>query len=168
MASDLRSVVLKAAETALKQAGSGGQTQAPPEPKKPTLSTGRAVLLGAGIATAGGALLSSRGREMVGSVRERFADEHDQGDEKSEEDYDEPEADEDDDEPEGEEDEDFDDEESDEPEGEEDEDLDDDDYDEPEAEEESDEDGELDEDEEEEPEERPRRRRSRSVSRSRG
>lgn len=145
MATDLRSVALKAAANALKQAGSGGQSQPPPEPKKPALSTGKAILLGAGLATAGRALISSRGRDMVGSVRDRLQDEHAEHEEDEYED-------EFDEEPEAEADEDFDDEDyDDEPEAEEDEDFDDED---------------VDEDVDEEPDERPARRR-RSVSRNR-
>ena len=173
MASDLRSVALKAAANALKQAGSGGQSQPPPEPKKPVLSTGHAVLLGAGLATAGRALFSSRGRDMVGSLRERLTEEP-SGDEEYDEPEDEQELDHEeyDDEPESEEDEDFDDEDyEDEPESEEDDDFDDEDYeDEPESEEDEDFEGEEGaEDDDEEADEPPRRRRrSRSVSRNRG
>jgi hypothetical protein len=174
MAADLRSVVLKVAKSALEQSGS---QPPPPEPKqkKPMLSTGRAILLGAGLATAGQALVTARGRELVGSVRERLQDQDGQ----EEEQYDEPEAEEDEDfddednadEPEAEEDEDFDDEDNtDEPEAEEDEDFDDeDDTDEPEAEEDDDEpEAEEDEDFDEEDEPPRRRQRSRSVSRNRG
>jgi hypothetical protein len=149
MAADLRSVVLKVAKSALEQSGS---QPPPPEPKqkKPMLSTGRAILLGAGLATAGQALVTARGRELVGSVRERLQDQDGQ----EEEQYDEPEA---------EEDEDFDDEDNaDEPEAEED-------TDEPEAEEDDDEpEAEEDEDFDEEDEPPRRRQRSRSVSRNRG
>lgn len=152
MAADLRSIVLKMAVNALKQ--SRAQPQPPPEPKKPHLSTGRAVLLGAGLATAGRALVSARGRDMVGSVRDRLEEHAGHDDEE----YDEPEA---------EDDEDFEDEESDEPEAEADEDFDDEESDEPESDA-NDEQEEYDEDEEvdeEELDERPRRRRARSRSR---
>lgn len=136
MATDLRSMVLNMAVNALKQ--SRAHPQAPPEPKKPHLSTGRAVLLGAGLATAGRALVSARGRDMVESIRDQLAERAGHEDE----DYDEPEAE--------------DEEESfDEPEAEDDEDLEDEEDDEPEAE------------EDDEPEERPRRRRARSATRNR-
>jgi hypothetical protein len=140
MPTDLRSAVLKMAADALKQSGS--QPEPAPEAKKPLLSTGKAILLGAGLGTAGAAVISARGRELVESLRDRVEGQED-------EQSDEPEA--------GEED-DFEDEEYDEPEAEEDEDFEDeDDYDEPEAEE--DDDFEDEEDEEEPPKKQPRRRR---------
>ncbi|HEX8975006.1 MAG TPA: hypothetical protein VF781_00720 [Solirubrobacteraceae bacterium] len=163
MPADLRSAVLKLAENALKQSGSAPQP--PPEPKKPVLSTGRAIVLGAGLATAGQALLSGRGRALMGSLRDRVEDQTGHEDEQ----YEGPEAEDEEDfededdygEPEAEEDDDFDDEDDDEePEAEADDDFDDEDDDEePEAEADDD-----FEDEEEEPEERPqRRRRARSA-----
>ncbi len=111
MAADLRSIVLNMALNALKH--SRAQPQSFPVPKRAHLSTGRAMLLGAGLATAGRALASERGRDLVGSLRERLGEHAGNGYE-DEEKFDEPE---------GEEDEDFEDEEADEPEAEEDEDF---------------------------------------------
>ncbi len=145
MAIDLQRTVRAALDAALKDAGSP-----PPEPKKPFLSTGRALLLGAGAMTAGRLLAGSRGHQLLGSLEERLegAIGLDIGQEE------EPEAEEDEDfedeeyeeEPEAEDDEDFEDEEyEEEPEAEDDEDFEDEEYEEePEAEEDED----FDEDEE--------------------
>ncbi len=92
MPADLKSAVLKAVENALKQSLAPSQPAPAPEPKKPILSTGKAMLLGAGLATAGGGLISSRGRELVGSLRDRKEQTAD-----GDEDHEEPEAEEDDD-----------------------------------------------------------------------
>jgi hypothetical protein len=44
------------------------------KPKKSHLSTGRALLLGAGLMTAGRFLVSSRGRKLLDSIAESLAD----------------------------------------------------------------------------------------------
>jgi hypothetical protein len=164
MAIDVRSIIREVAQNALQ----GAQSPPPqPEPKKPHLTTPRAVLLGAGLFTAGRALTGSRGREMLGSLRERVAEPHDEEYDDQDEYDEEPEAEEDedfDDEPEAEEDEDFDDEHEyeEEPDAEGDEDYDEEDqYDEaPDAEGDEDYDEDAEEEEDEEP---PRRRTSRSA-----
>jgi hypothetical protein len=159
----------RAALALAKAALNAQQASSPPMPaaprtRKARVSTGRAVLLGAGLMLAGQALVKSRGREVLDSVRHGLAEKIDSNDEDALEardddaaDFDEqPDAEGDqdfDDVPEAEEDEEFDhedDEYGDEPEAEEDQEFDheDDEYDdEPEAEEDQDPDQEHDEDE---------------------
>ena len=72
MASDLQASLIRLAETALQPARSPAPP-APSPPRRPRLSTGRAVLLGAGLATVGRALVVARGRDMLDSARERLA-----------------------------------------------------------------------------------------------
>jgi hypothetical protein len=45
-----------------------------PEPKKPHLTVGRSILLGAGIVAAGRLIAGPKGRELFGSVQERIQD----------------------------------------------------------------------------------------------
>jgi hypothetical protein len=133
-------------------------------PNAPRLSTGRALLLGAGLLTAGRLAVSSRGREL-GEALQRWVAE---GDEEPE--YEEgPEDEEYEEGPEAEEDEEFEDEEFDEdedyhegPEAEEDEESEDD-FDEPEAEEDEEFDEDVDEEPRAEEDEEPRRRRGRRT-----
>ena len=68
MAIDMRRVAEAAIEAAIKEATLG------PKPKKRRLSTGRALLVGAGLATAGRIAAGPKAREMFGRVRERIAD----------------------------------------------------------------------------------------------
>lgn len=71
MASRLSQTILKLAVYALKRSRSNrAQPSAPAAPKKPALSTPRAMALGAGLMVAGRTLASPRGREMIGWVRE--------------------------------------------------------------------------------------------------
>ena len=72
MASDLQASLIRLAETAL-QPSRSAPPPAPAPPRKPRLSTGRAVLLGAGLATVGRALVVARGRDMLDSARQRLA-----------------------------------------------------------------------------------------------
>jgi hypothetical protein len=68
MAIDLRRVVQAAIEAAV-------QDPTPvTKPKTRHLSSGRALLLGAGLVTAGRVIAASRGREMVGYVKQRIAE----------------------------------------------------------------------------------------------
>src|SRR5438067_2507413 len=151
MAVDLQRVV-KAAVDALLQ-----QPTAQPDVKKPRrrLSGGRALLIGAGVVTAGRLVAGPKGREMLESLQQRI----EESDWYSEDGEPEGEAEEDfeDEEPEGEAEEDFEDEE---PEGEAEED-----FEEEEDFEDEEPEGQADEepDDEEVEEERPRSRRTRRV-----
>lgn len=112
MAFDVQRVVEAAARAALED-GDPGQRQ--PTPRRRRLSAPRALLIGAGLLTAGRLVASSRGRDLVEALEERLDDFRERqlggrDDDEYEDDYDEPE-DEDEDEPENE-----DDEEEDEPE----------------------------------------------------
>ena len=78
MAIDMRRVAEAAIEAAIKEATLG------PKPKKRRLSTGRALLVGAGLATAGRIAAGPKAREMFGRVRERIADADLFGDESDE------------------------------------------------------------------------------------
>lgn len=189
MGIDMRRPLIAAIEAALDEINSS-----PPQ-KKHKGGAGRALLVGAGLVTAGRLAMSARGRGLLESLQERLPTEaipHMHGDDESREDdaeFDEPEDEEDEDfddeadeEPEGEEDEDFDEEAEEEPQGEEDvddaaadepvaedesEDVDDEADDEPVAEDESDE-TEDEEEPEPEPEPAPKRRsRSRATTKSR-
>ena len=68
MAIDTRRVVEAAVAAAIKE------LTPPPKPKKRRLSPGRAMLLGAGLATAGRIVAGPKAREMVGRVRERITE----------------------------------------------------------------------------------------------
>ena len=63
---DMRRVIRAAVDAAL-------EDPAPP-PRRKRLSTGRALLVGAGLMTAGKLVASSRGREMLGTLRDRVED----------------------------------------------------------------------------------------------
>src|SRR6201992_1257011 len=110
MPTDLRDTVIAVAEAALRG-------RAPEEPqKKRGLSAGRAMLLGAGLATVAQAAIGSRGRDLLSSVQERLLDrpETSRDDDEAFDDDDYDDESEDAEEPEGESDEDFDDEDEDE------------------------------------------------------
>ena len=68
---DIQRVLEVAAKTAVEQAAQAAPTR---KPKKRRLSTGRAMLLGAGLATAGRLVISHKGRDILGRVQERIAD----------------------------------------------------------------------------------------------
>ena len=71
MAIDLQRILEAAAKAAVEQS-----TQAVPaslKPKKRRLSTGRAMLLGAGLATAGRLVVRHKGADILGRVQERMA-----------------------------------------------------------------------------------------------
>jgi hypothetical protein len=100
MAIDIRQAFQTVMEAALRE------PTPPPKAKQPWLTSGRAVLVGAGLVTAGRLAASGRGRGIVGSLRQRLGnarlddelDQHldeDAGDDYDDEDYDddEPEAD---------------------------------------------------------------------------
>ena len=70
MAIDMRRVAEAAIEAAVKEA----ITAPEPKKKKRRLSSGRAMLLGAGLATAGRIAAGPKAREMFGRVRERITD----------------------------------------------------------------------------------------------
>jgi hypothetical protein len=144
MAIDIRKVVLTLAESAL-----ADDRPSAPEKPKPLLSTGRAVLLGAGLMTAGRVIASSRGRHVLGSIQEFVAEERLKLQGEDQDDYE-------DEEPEAEDFEDEDDYEDEEPEAETDEDFEDE---EPEAETDEDfEDEEPEAEEDERPQRKPRRK----------
>ena len=63
---DMRRVIRAAVDAAL-------EDPVPP-PRRKRLSTGRALLVGAGLMTAGKLVASSRGREMLGTLRDRVED----------------------------------------------------------------------------------------------
>jgi hypothetical protein len=172
MAIDVTKIIQAAAEAALDGQGAGPQQQ-PEKGRRKGLTGPRALLLGAGVYTAGKVLVRARGGGLVEGLQERLADFEDRHlagedeDLSDDEDFDEGEDfdDEEDEEPEDEYDEDE------EPEDEEPEDE------EPEDEEEEEPQGEYDEEEpeddeleedEEEAEERPRRRASSTAGRRNG
>jgi hypothetical protein len=142
MPTDLRDTVIAVAEAALR----GRAPEAPQ--KKRGLSAGRAMLLGAGLATVGHAAIGARGRDLLSSVQQRLLDRPVNGRDDDpafdDDDYDEESS--ESEAPEGEGDEDFDDEDFDddddegehedqeEPDGEGDEDFDDEDFDDEEEE----------------------------------
>jgi hypothetical protein len=68
---DVRKVIRAAMEAALEEPP---QPVVPTKKKKKGLSGGRAVLLGAGLFTAGRVLVSGRGGGLVDSVKERVSD----------------------------------------------------------------------------------------------
>ena len=70
MAIDMRRVAEAAIEAAVKEA----ITAPEPKKKKRGLSTGRALALGAGLATVGRIAAGPKAREMFGRVRERITD----------------------------------------------------------------------------------------------
>jgi hypothetical protein len=141
VAIDIQRVLQAAFEAATQQPSS----QSEPEPRKPRLSAGKGLLLGAGVVTAGRLIAGSKGQELFGSLQQRIEEFVEEPEAEDEEDVQDEEQSE---EPEGEAEEDFEDEEDfEEPEGEDEEDF---------------------EDEEDE-EERPRSRRTRRVkTRGRG
>jgi hypothetical protein len=65
---DLQRILEAAAKAAVEEQAASRRT------KKRRLSTGRAMLLGAGLATAGRLLVGHKGRDMLGRVQERIAD----------------------------------------------------------------------------------------------
>lgn len=69
---DLQRILEAAAKGAGEQAAQ--TAQASRKPKKRRLSTGRAMLLGAGLATAGRLVVSHKGRDILVRVQERIAD----------------------------------------------------------------------------------------------
>src|SRR6476469_4448135 len=56
------------------QQASAPETPAAPSPRKRRVSTGRAMLLGAGLMVAGQVLVKSRGRDALNSIRHRLAE----------------------------------------------------------------------------------------------
>jgi hypothetical protein len=66
---DIRKVIRAAAEAALEEPGSAAKPK-----KRHHLSTGRALVLGAGLMTAGRLLASGRGNAVLGSLQDRLAD----------------------------------------------------------------------------------------------
>jgi hypothetical protein len=70
MAVDMRKTVLALAEAVL-----GDNAPSVPEKAKPHLSTGRAVLVGAGLMTAGRVIAGARGRHLLGSIQAFVAEE---------------------------------------------------------------------------------------------
>jgi hypothetical protein len=64
MAVDVRRVIQAAVEAALEE----------PAPRKRRLTGGKALLLGAGLMTAGRLAVGSRGREALGSLRQRVGE----------------------------------------------------------------------------------------------
>jgi hypothetical protein len=67
---DIRKVIRAAAEAALEEPAASPK----PKPKKRRLSTGRAVILGAGLVTAGRLAASARDSNVVSSLQERLDD----------------------------------------------------------------------------------------------
>jgi hypothetical protein len=65
---DLQRILEAAAKAAVEEQAASRRT------KKRRLSTGRAMLLGAGLATAGRLLVGHKGRDVLGRVQERIAD----------------------------------------------------------------------------------------------
>jgi hypothetical protein len=92
MAIDMRRVVLAAVQAALEEPDPGAGRQK--KKKKKRLSGGRAVLIGAGLMTAGRLAASGRGRGMLESLQQRLVDEDDPDDGAAEEEYLDAEADE--------------------------------------------------------------------------
>ena len=74
MPNSLEKTVLGLAKAALNAQQSSAPAPSPPKAKKPRVSTGRAMLLGAGLMVAGQALMKSRGREALNAVRHGLAD----------------------------------------------------------------------------------------------
>src|SRR4051812_13747378 len=106
VSSTIERTALALAKAALSSSGSQaqGSEQSRRQPKS-GISTGKAVLLGAGLRAAGQALVKPHGREAIDSVRHSLAERLDGGAAPAEEDFDEEEY---EDEPEGESEEDFD------------------------------------------------------------
>jgi hypothetical protein len=65
---DLQRILEAAAKAAVEEQAASRK------PKKHRLSTGRAILLGAGLATAGRLLVGHKGRDVLGRVQDRIAD----------------------------------------------------------------------------------------------
>ncbi len=103
--------IRKALSAALEAATQQPQAPAPqPEPRKPRLTTGKALLVGAGVVTAGKLVAGPKAREMFDSLQQRIeAAGAEPTEDQADEDFDEEDF--DDEEPEDEADEDFDDEE---------------------------------------------------------
>lgn len=74
MPNSLEKTVMGLAKAALNAQQSSAPAPSPPKAKKPRVSTGRAMLLGAGLMVAGQALVKSRGREALNAVRHGLAD----------------------------------------------------------------------------------------------
>ncbi len=68
MAADMRRVIIAAAQAALDEA----KAPAAPKPRKRRLPAGRALLIGAGLVTAGRATLGGRGRHLLAGVQDRI------------------------------------------------------------------------------------------------
>ena len=69
---DTQRILEVAAKTAVEQAAQAAPASR--KAKKRRLSTGRAMLLGAGLATAGRLVVSHKGRDILGLVQERIGD----------------------------------------------------------------------------------------------
>lgn len=76
MAIDLGRAARELAEAALRASAQPEPetSRKPKKAKKQRLSTGRAMLLGAGLVTAGRALASSRGRHLLGSLQDTLTE----------------------------------------------------------------------------------------------
>lgn len=72
MAIDLQRILESAAKAAVEQGAQAASESR--KPKKRRLSTGRAMLLGAGLATAGQVVISRKGRDMLSRVQRQIAD----------------------------------------------------------------------------------------------
>src|SRR5689334_13578378 len=74
MPNSLEKTVMGLAKAALNAQQSTAPAAPPPKAKKPRVSTGRAMILGAGLMVAGQALVKSQGRAALNSVRHRLAE----------------------------------------------------------------------------------------------
>ena len=69
---DIQRILESAAKTAVEQGAQAAR--APSKPEKRRLSTGKAMLLGAGLATAGRLVVTHKGRDMLRRVQRQIAD----------------------------------------------------------------------------------------------
>jgi hypothetical protein len=74
MPNSLEKTVMGLAKAALNAQQSTAPAAPPPKAKKPRVSTGRAMILGAGLMVAGQALVKSQGRAALNSVRHGLAE----------------------------------------------------------------------------------------------
>jgi|SRR5690349_4949377 hypothetical protein len=74
MPNNLEKTVMGLAKAALNAQQSTAPAAPPPKAKKPRVSTGRAMILGAGLMVAGQALVKSQGRAALNSVRHGLAE----------------------------------------------------------------------------------------------
>jgi hypothetical protein len=74
MPNSLEKTVMGLAKAALSAQQSTAPAAPPPKAKKPRVSTGRAMILGAGLMVAGQALVKSQGRAALNSVRHGLAE----------------------------------------------------------------------------------------------